>query len=195
MLKPTILLITGISGCGKSTVAKHLIKHYLHDYFFLDKDTLYVPLSGEMMHIINGDRLDRDSPEYLLYCRDHEYNSMIDCAKENALLGKNTLLCAPFGKEMTDRSQYEILKHDIESVANLKTVWIQAHVDITKQNIIKRAHAFDKYKLEHWDECQARKKVFNPSDFPETLYLENDGTTDIDLLSLRIHTFLRQKSL
>ena len=158
MKKNKILFICGNSGCGKSTISKHLVKNYLHNFYFLDKDTMYVKLSGEFMAVINNNRYDRDSLLYNQHCREFEYEGMVECAKENADLGKNTLLCAPFGKELNSIEKFLLFKKNIENFAEPHFIWLETSSEKVKDNILKRGHSFDKYKIEHWDEYIRTKK-------------------------------------
>ena len=113
-----IIFLCGEPGSGKTTIGKYLVKHYLKDFYFLDKDTLYSSLTGEIMSILTNNQYDRDSPLYKNHCRNHEYNGLIDCAIENAKLFKNSLICSPFGKELSDENIFLDFKKQFKAIAN-----------------------------------------------------------------------------
>lgn len=190
MKKNKILFVCGNPGCGKSTISKHLVKNYLHDFYFLDKDTLYVKLSGEFMAVINNNRYDRDSPLYKQHCREFEYEGMVDCARENAELGKNTLLCAPFGKEFSNIENFIKFKENIELFATPYFIWLEAGADKVKSNILKRGHSFDKYKLDHWDEYISTRKSIN-DELKKYVHIMHNNDENLDIICSKIVNTLK----
>lgn len=191
MIKPTILFVCGYSGCGKSTISKFLVKNYLKTFYFLDKDSLYVNLSGEFMSVINNNRYDRDSPLYKKHCRDFEYQGMIDSAKENAELNKNTLLCAPFGKEFSNLNNFLALRDEVMIYANPVFVWLEANTETVKQNIIKRGHSFDRYKLDHWDDyINSRKSI--PLELKSYVKVIDNNAESIENICVIINELIKE---
>ena len=190
MKKPTILFVCGNPGCGKSTISKFLVKNYLKTFYFLDKDSLYVKLSGEFMAVINNNRYDRDSPLYKEHCRDFEYQGMLDCAKENAELGKNTLLCAPFGKEFSNLNNFLSLRDEVLNYANPVFIWLEANQEKVKKNIIKRGHNFDQYKLEHWnDYISCRKNL--PVELKDYVTLIDNNDESVENICIIINELMK----
>ena len=190
MKKPIILFVCGNPGCGKSTISKFLVRHYLKTFYFLDKDSLYVKLSGEFMAVINNNRYDRDSPLYKQHCRDFEYQGMLDCAKENAELGKNTLLCAPFGKEFSNLNNFIELRNEILNYATPVFVWIEANQAKVKQNIIKRGHNFDQYKLEHWNDYISSRKYL-PTELTEYVTPIDNNAESVENICVIINELIK----
>lgn len=187
------LVICGNPGCGKTSISKHLLKHYLHEFYFLDKDTFYVKISGEFMEYVHNNRYDRDSPLYKKYCRNHEYEGLTDAARENADLGKKSLLCAPYGSEFSTLENFLKFKEKLEEFSNPCFIWLDTESEQVKQNILHRAHAFDKYKLENWEAyIQGRNSTLNPDLLPFVKVVPNNAT--IDIAAQKIYAIVKNMS-
>lgn len=187
------LIICGNPGCGKTSISKHTLKNYLHDFYFLDKDTFYVKISGEFMEYVHQNRYDRDSPLYKKFCRNHEYEGLMDAARENAELGKKTLLCAPYGSEFSSLENFLKFKETLESFSKPCFIWLDTESEQVRKNILHRAHAFDKYKLDNWEEyISGRNKSLNPALTPYVKIVHNDST--IDRASQKVYDIVKQMS-
>lgn len=191
--KINTLVICGNPGSGKTSVSKHLAKHYLKEFYFLDKDTFYVKISGEFMNYVHNNRYDRDSPLYKQYCRDHEYEGLMDAACENADLDKSTILCAPYGTEFSSLENFLKFKARLEEFSNPCFIWIHTESEQIRQNILNRAHAFDKYKLDNWEGyIQGRNKSLNNDLTPYVHVVSNNST--IDTVAQKVYDVIKQQS-
>ena len=58
------------------------------------------------MQLHTGDPYDRDSEVFQRHVRELEYQALLDVALENAALGVDSILCAPFGRECKTLESY-----------------------------------------------------------------------------------------
>ena len=179
---PTLVLVVGVAGAGKSTIGKQIAKK-LH-YVYLDKDTMAEPF----VEALNPSKQDRESVYYLNKIRPLEYQVLLDVAEENLKLGQSVVLSAPFGKEVLDPNWLEremVASRQLQ--VRLKVVWIKVDAATERLRLVRRQASRDRWKLDHWDQYQAQRGKFevkwsrNPA-----VYFEFDNRLANE------HTFAKQ---
>ena len=80
------------------------------------------------MQLHTGDPYDRDSEVFQRHVRELEYQALLDVALENAALGVDCILCAPFGRECKTLESYtSFIERTFAGKAIPLLVW--AHVE------------------------------------------------------------------
>jgi predicted kinase len=153
----------GHAGTGKTTIAKRLIGSLMREtgeaFCLLDKDTLYGRYSAAAMQALTGDPNDRDSPMYLHFLRNPEYQGLLDTARENLLLGISVVVVGPFSREICDRRLFDRAWLGIADDVVLRVVWVFTSEETAHARIVARSNPSDAYKLTHWDQYRQRRVV------------------------------------
>ena len=128
---PVVVLVAGHAGTGKTRFSKQLMARAValrRPMVFLDKDTLGGLFSKALMQLHTGDPYDRDSEVFQRHVRELEYQALLDVALENAALGVDSILCAPFGRECKTLESYtSFIERTFAGKAIPLLVW--AHVE------------------------------------------------------------------
>jgi predicted kinase len=183
-----LVFFCGHAGTGKTTLAKRLIGSLMQAtgeaFCLLDKDTLYGRYSAAAMHALTGDPNDRDSPLYLQYLRDPEYQGLLETARENLQLGVSVVVVGPLSREIRDRRLLDRKWLGVGDDVVIRIVWVFTSEETARSRIVARRNPNDDYKLAHWDEYRQRR--FVPSGAASTGLLMFDNTspseTDFDAL-------------
>lgn len=150
-MRPSLVLVGGVPGAGKSYVSRHLAKR-LGVGVLVDKDVVSGPFVEKMLALLGSHADDRESEVYLTRVRDLEYQVMMDQALENLELGHNVICSAPFLREFADDSWLEALREQAsQRGAELTTVWVHADPQSTRLRIASRGANRDLWKLANWD--------------------------------------------
>ena len=174
---PRLIVFCGHAGAGKTSIAKRSIPLLHHrsgeSFCLLDKDTVYGAFSSHVMGILTGNPNDRDSPLYLEKLRDHEYNGLMDIARENLSIGTNVVLVAPSSRELKSGALFDHRQLKLPSDTAIQVVWVTLDETTAKERIKIRGNALDDYKLANWDEYAKRR--FEPStrDYPHLKIFNN----------------------
>jgi predicted kinase len=157
---PYLVFFCGHAGTGKTTVARRLLGPLMRasglPFCLLDKDTLYGPTGAATMQALTGDPLDRDSPLFLQYLRDPEYQGLIDTARDNLALGVSVLAVAPLSREVRERRLFDREWLGVGSDVEIRVVWAATREDVARKRIAARGDPADAYKLAHWQEYRQR---------------------------------------
>ena len=174
---PRLIVFCGHAGAGKTTLAKRAIPLLHHrsgeSFCLLDKDTVYGAFSSHVMGILTGNPNDRDSPLYLEKLRDHEYNGLMDIARENLSIGTNVVLVAPSSRELKSGALFDHRQLKLPSDTAIQVVWVTISETAARERIKIRANSLDDYKLANWDEYAKRR--FEPSQqtYPQLNVFDN----------------------
>lgn len=158
---PVVVLVAGHAGTGKTRFSKQLMARAValrRPMVFLDKDTLGGLFSKALMQLHTGAPYDRDSEVFQLHVRELEYQALLDVALENAALGVDSILCAPFGRECKTLESYtSFIERTFAGKAIPLLVWAHVEPEEAHRRIVKRQHPMDAYKLAHWDTYVSRR--------------------------------------
>ncbi len=162
-----LVLVGGLAGCGKTTVAYELCRKTQFGYF--DKDTLTGRMIDMLLLARGGPegRDERDSDYYTNEVRPLEYECLMNSVFENISLGNSTVATAPFMREFTDAEWRMHVKHSCETVSaktvRIHYVWVHATDEVMKRRLINRRAARDRHKLANWDTWLASARVVRPA--------------------------------
>ena len=174
---PRLIVFCGHAGAGKTSLAKRAIPLLHHrsgeSFCLLDKDTVYGAFSSHVMGILTGNPNDRDSPLYLEKLRDHEYNGLMDIARENLSIGTNVVLVAPSSRELKSKALFDHRQLKLPSDTAIQVVWVTLSEASAKERIKIRGNALDDYKLANWDEYAKRRFEPSTQDYPQLKIFDN----------------------
>jgi predicted kinase len=132
-------VVAGGAGVGKSTLGRALAART--GAVLLDLDTVtngllngLFPATGLPGHW-NDDR-------YRTWVRPARYAALLDVASEQAGLGRDVVLTAPFSAELVDGPEWETLRDTLES-ALLLVVWLHAPEDVVSRRVRERGELRD----------------------------------------------------
>ena len=135
---PALILVIGVAGSGKTTIARGLVSAVHAAYF--DKDVLtdaFFPASRGRAYEELRPRL---------------YAALYALVEENLRLGTSVVLDAPHVKEMADPAwRREMVDLAVRAGAGLTVVRCHCREPILRRRLEERAEPRDRWKLENWD--------------------------------------------
>ena len=157
---PTLTMVFGLTGVGKSTFAKSLASTII-DAVYIDKDTinesfLWIPKEGrrdDMLRYLPQEAISTTSDYYRQSIWIQTYHCMLMLAKQALQLGKHPVIDCSYLKEIRWGYIEQVLKPQLTDIEyNLKIVLIHADPDIIRQRIAKRGNPRDVYAAqdENW---------------------------------------------
>lgn len=176
LLNPTLILIVGIAGSGKTTLAKGILSKlqatYLDNNFIADA---FFPLT-------------RNNQEYLAM-RPSFYKILYRITEENLIAGNSVILDVPHVKEMLDPKWRLFLDNLlIRTNAKLAIIRCSCLENMLKKRIALRGEERDKWKLENWDEFKKSQPIEFAIPFDHLdIDSANDINSNIDLSIKYIH--------
>lgn len=153
MKKTKLFFVLGLSGSGKTEFSQGWVKYQLsksNPWCLLDKDTVGDKYSYALMTQMGLDPMDRDSDGFKKNIRDFDYLSTLDVARENLALGVSVICPAPWTKELKSGILFSHEYLNIDKDVQIMHIYVECPVDKIKQNIIKRNHPKDNWKLNNW---------------------------------------------
>ncbi|MDN5757921.1 MAG: ATP-binding protein [Tomitella sp.] len=148
---PTLLLIAGHAGVGKSTIADAFARTLA--WPVCDKDRMCGPLASAMARILTGDPDDRHSSSYRTQVQPYEYECLLATAWANLSAGLSTIGDAPFTQQLHDPGWLDGLRDAAASRgAQCTVVWARCGADVQHARIAGRGARRDTWKLAHWGE-------------------------------------------
>jgi predicted kinase len=155
MTDPTLRIVIGTAGSGKSTVAQHLARE--HSAAYLDKDAMSARFVEAALAVAGYDPGDRESNTfYLERILPLEYDSLLDVAGANLRLGRPVVIDAPFSPYLSDpdfitaaRKRFQWPPGDVEVIR------VRVSPTTLQQRLRERGLERDRWKLAHWDEYWA----------------------------------------
>ena len=177
MSDPTLRIVIGTAGSGKSTIAQRLARQYAAAY--LDKDAMSSRFVAAALLAAGYDPDDRESNAfYRERLLPLEYDSVLDVAGTNLRLGRPVVIDAPFSTYLAD-------PHFITTAAerfgwpkaDVEVVMVRVSPDILQRRLRERGLERDRVKLGNWHEYWAQyggrtcawmgvrlSEIFNDSD-------------------------------
>jgi predicted kinase len=155
MTEPTLRIVIGTAGSGKSTIAQSLARE--HAAAYLDKDAMSAGFVEAALSAAGYDPGDRESNAfYLKNIVPLEYDSLLDVAGANLRLGIPVVIDAPFSPYLSDP--------DFITTAAKRFHWPPVDVEVVRvrvsptelqQRLRERGLERDRWKLAHWDQYWA----------------------------------------
>lgn len=152
MTTPSVMIVVGSAGSGKSTVAKRIAQRY--GALYLDKDSMVGELVGFGLES-NG--FPADVRESNAFYQEHlmplEYRAMFRVAGENLRLGASVVLDAPFAAYLTKTNFIEDAsgEHGWRG-AHVIVVGVRVDEKTVRNRLIERGNPRDEWKLANWNE-------------------------------------------
>jgi predicted kinase len=155
MTKPTLRIVIGTAGSGKSTIAQHLAREYTAAY--LDKDAMSARFVEAALLAAGYDPGDREANAfYRERILPLEYDSLLDVAGANLRIGRPVVIDAPFSPYLSD-------PHFITAAAerfdwppvDVEVVRVRVSPATLQHRLRERGLERDRFKLAHWDEYWA----------------------------------------
>ena len=155
MTEPTLRIVIGTAGSGKSTIARRLARE--HAAAYLDKDAMSARFVEAALAAAGYDPGDRESNAfYLGRILPLEYDSLLDVAGANLRLGLPVVIDAPFSPYLSDpdfiadaRKRFEWPPVDVEVIR------VRVSPTTLQQRLHQRGLERDRWKLAHWDQYWA----------------------------------------
>lgn len=162
---PTLLVIAGCAGAGKSTLGREIASR--NHWVYIDKDTLTMDMSDFILDELGKNmkprrqpsdkeyvgKGDRESETYVTKIKPLEYRTCFKACVDNLSCDNSVVLVIPFVNQLCDINEWDKLKllFPILRSVNSKFVWIQ-HKGGAKerQNLLQRKSERDSWKLTHW---------------------------------------------
>jgi len=147
--KPTLYLIAGYAGTGKSTLGRKLAKRL--NCVLIDKDTaseLFVDYIQEQGGFEKG----RESEEYVWNIKPLEYRTMFKLAAQNLAIGNSVVAVAP-AIDILQSHEYWKKYSRFWGVGEyeLKVIWMKHDLIRERRNIFERNSPRDANKIKNWD--------------------------------------------
>jgi predicted kinase len=155
MSGPTLHIVIGTAGSGKSTIAHRLAREYAAAY--LDKDAMSARFVEAALNAAGYDPGDRESNAFYL---DHvlplEYDSLLDVTGANLRLGHPVVIDAPFSPYLSDPSFITSAAQRFDwPPVEVEVVRVRVSAATLQQRLRERGLERDRVKLAHWDEYWA----------------------------------------
>jgi predicted kinase len=177
--RPTIIIVAGFAGSGKSTIGKLISKNMRFAY--LDKDTLTRYFTDEMLESKGVGKGDRESTYYTELINPLEYNTLVKVALENVELGISVVLSAPFIRQLNSSSWFADKVDEFSSLSDckVKVVWIESSREIERIRLIDRNADRDLNKLDNWDEyCDSIADFNLETDYEKYIFYNTENNID-----------------
>ena len=145
--RPTALVVTGVPGAGKSTLARGLCRAL--PAALLDLDTATAELTGVVSRLLGGsDRFDLDDERLAGLTRAARYATLTAPARENLDVGMDVVLVAPYTSERRDARAWSRLAGELRSAGGEPVlVWLGIESDLWHERIRTRGAARDAARL------------------------------------------------
>lgn len=156
MTEPTLRIVIGTAGSGKSTIAQQLARQ--HGAAYLDKDAMSARFVEAALVAAGYDPGDRESNSHY---RDHvlplEYDSLLDVAGANLRIGRSVVIDAPFSPYLSDPEFLTAAaqRFDWPPVDVIEVIRVRVSPEVLQGRLRARGLERDRFKLAHWDEYWA----------------------------------------
>lgn len=155
MNTPTLHIVIGTAGSGKSTIAQRLARK--HGAAYLDKDAMSARFVAAALVSAGYDPGDREAN---LFYRDTilplEYDSLLDVAGANLRLGRPVVVDAPFSPYLSDPTFITASAERFDwPPVDVEVVRVHVSPRTLQHRLRKRGLKRDQVKLAHWDEYWA----------------------------------------
>jgi predicted kinase len=155
MNAPTLRIVIGTAGSGKSTIAQRLARQ--HGAAYLDKDAMSARFVEAALVSAGYDPGDRESNAYY---RERilplEYDSLLDVAGANLRLGRPVVIDAPFSPYLSDPTFITAAADRFDwPPIDVEVVRVRVSPATLQHRLRERGLERDRVKLANWDEYWA----------------------------------------
>ena len=155
MTGPTLRIVIGTAGSGKSTIAQRLARQ--HAAAYLDKDAMSARFVEAALIAAGYDPGDRESNAfYRERILPLEYDSLLDVAGTNLRLGRPVVIDAPFSPYLADPDFIGTAAQRFDwPPVDIEVVLVRVSPTTLQRRLRDRGLERDRVKLAHWDEYWA----------------------------------------
>ena len=155
MNAPTLHIVIGTAGSGKSTVAQRLARQ--HGAAYLDKDTMSARFVEAALVSAGYDPGDREANAfYRASILPLEYDSLLDVTGANLRLGCPVVVDAPFSPYLSDPTFITAAAERFNwPPVEVGVIQVRLSPTTLRDRLSKRGLERDRVKLAHWDEYWA----------------------------------------
>jgi len=155
MNAPTLRIVIGTAGSGKSTIAQRLARQ--HGAAYLDKDAMSARFVEAALVSAGYDPGDREANAfYRESILPLEYDSLLDVAGANLRLGCPVVVDAPFSPYLSDPTFITAAAERFDwPRVDVEVVRVRVSPRTLQDRLRKRGLERDQVKLAHWDEYWA----------------------------------------
>jgi predicted kinase len=156
MTEPTLRLVIGTAGSGKSTIARRLARE--HAAAYLDKDAMSARFVEAALVAAGYAPGDRESNEfYRERILPLEYDSLLDVAGANLRVGRPVVIDAPFSPYLSDPTFITAAAERFDwPPVDIEVIRVRVPPAALRDRLRKRGLERDRRKLAHWDEYWAK---------------------------------------
>lgn len=190
--KPQLILLTGYTGSGKSTIGKKVCKKISCAY--LDKDVMTRGFCDKLLEVHPGsDPGNRDASPISLDIMLLEYAALLGVARECLQMGCSTMITSPFTSFLSSETEWARLTSMFDDVdCEIKVVWIVHSLERERKRIIERGAPRDQSKFDDWSSYEhAMENAPEPLPSVGAYYLDNYIGADADVLADEVVTWLK----
>ncbi len=183
--KPFLILVSGLTGSGKSTLSRELAKRL--QIPVINSDAVRKQLAGE-----TGRKMDAfGAGMYSHAMTEKTYARMADLAREQVLSGAGAIIDATFG---TKANRQKFLKLVEQLNIPLLLIHCFASDETTRKRLAQRLAEGTDISDGRWEIYQRQKETYEPmEEIPPACRLELDTERSIDDLAVRSLEFLRSR--
>ena len=151
MTEPTLRIVIGTAGSGKSTIAQRLARE--HAAAYLDKDAMSARFVEAALTTAGYDPGDRESNTfYLERIVPLEYDSLLDIAGANLRLGLPVVIDAPFSPYLSDPDFIRTAAKRFDwPPVGVEVVQVRVSPTTLQRRLHRRGLERDRWKLANWD--------------------------------------------
>ena len=155
MSRPTLWVVLGTAGSGKSTIAKRLATE--HAAAYLDKDTMSSRFVEAALVTAGHNPSDREANAfYRERILPLEYDSLLDLAGANMSLGRPVVLDAPFSPYLADPGFLTAAAERFGwPPADIEVIRVRIAPETLQRRLRARGLQRDHWKLAHWEQYWA----------------------------------------
>ena len=155
MTRPTLRIVIGTAGSGKSTIAQRLARENAAAY--LDKDAMSARFVEAALLAAGYDPGDRESNSfYLERILPLEYDSLLDVAGANLRNRRPVVVDAPFSPYLSDPDFITTAAERFDwPPVDVEVVRVRVSPATLQRRLRERGLERDRWKLAHWDEYWA----------------------------------------
>lgn len=151
MSGPTLRIVIGAAGSGKSTIAKDLARQ--HDAAYLDKDAMSARFVEAALVAAGYEAGDREAnPYYRDAILPLEYDSLLDVAGANLRIGRPVVIDAPFSPYLSDATFITTAARRFDwPPVEVEVLLVRVSPTTLQERLRERGLERDRHKLAHWD--------------------------------------------
>lgn len=170
LTKPTLILVTGVTGCGKTTFTRELVRH-VTDAHHIDKDTLNDAFlttinpedEGFLLYKMAGTPTPASDSFYQEFVKLQSYHAMLALARDDINTGKHPILDGCYVKELRGDYLERVVQPFFEGVEHqTKIILYHADESVVRARQRRRGLPRDQRSDEAWQRLLQEQPIIPP---------------------------------